>query len=171
MNLLLLKNNISIKTSLNYEEHIYKKIYFYFYELFKPLLNLEKNDKLGIIEYINTINYNINYVNTHLINYKFCIYKKNIFQPILRWINKQNRVNTFAKLDIVFEEYYIIIKKLKILRKEYNNNFEQIYYTFNYLNSLLLNKINILINSYRNDNLIIEYTNKYINYLKLFNNK
>jgi hypothetical protein len=169
MDLFLLKKNFPIETSLNYEEHIFIEIYYYFYELFKPLLNLQNYDKLGIIYYDNSINYNIRYVNIYLINFRFCIYKKNIIQPIIRWLNKQNRLNTFTKLDIIFSEYNTIIQKLKIFRNKYNNHFEQIYNKFNNLNNHLINKMNILIISYYSDNIISDCINRYINYLNILN--
>jgi hypothetical protein len=169
MDLLLKKKNISLELSLEYEVHIFIQIYYYFNEIFQPIINLNKFDKLGIINYNNNINNDIYYVNIYLIDFRFCIYKNKIIQPLLRWYYKENRLNVFTKLDIIFSEYYNILNKLKILKNKYNDTFKLITYKFQNLNNILLNKIDILVYSYHNDNFIMMCINRYIQYLNIYN--
>jgi hypothetical protein len=167
MDLFLFKKNCSFDISLSYELHIFTQLYYYFNELFTPIINIKNNEKLGIINFDYQNNYDIHYVNIHLIDFRLCIYKNKLYQPIIRWFYNENRLNVFTKLDILFYEYYNILQKLKILINKYPDNFKYIYYKFININNLLLDKINILINSYYKDNIIMISINNYIKYLNI----
>jgi hypothetical protein len=127
--------------------------YTFFSNFFKPILNLEKNDKIGIE---NLKDINIDYKN---LNFKLYLDKYNIYQAFNRWYFKQDRIEIFNKLDNLFEEYHIFLKISNSIKNEIiKNNIVN-------LNKMLITKLEILKCTYDNDNNICEKINNYLQVL------
>lgn len=143
--------NLELKLLLELEKKC-KLGYTFFSNFFKPILNLEKNDKIGI-EIIKDIN--INYTK---LNFTLYLDKYNIYQSISRWYHKQERYEIFKKLDLLFEEYHIFLKSCNLLedKSTKDNTIE--------LNTLLIIKLELLKETY-NDNIVSEKINNYLQIL------
>lgn len=115
--------------------------YKFFLLFFKPLLELEINDKLSV---------DVNYQMSIDIPFKLNIDKYNLSQSFRRWYYKQKREDIFNKLDIVFEKYNNYILSIK---NKTQNIIE--------LNKLLITKLKILDKTY-NDPTVSNIIDKYI---------
>ena len=129
--------------------NIFNKIYFFFNELFQPLLDIKIYDKIGIS------NNMINNPHVSLINYKklnFTLYldKYSKLQPIKRCLYKQSKELTFSKLYIIFYEYNKVIDEIIFLNNNYNYSY-QIKTKFKNLNYQLINSLEKLKFTYNNN--------------------
>jgi hypothetical protein len=147
------RNQINLELKLLLElQKKYKLEYTFFSNFFKPILNLEKNDKIGI-ENIKDIN-----INYKKIDFTLYLDKYNMYQSISRWYYKQERSEIFKKLDQLFEEYQTFLKECSKLDNYYiKDNIME-------LNKLLKKKLELLKETY-NDNIISEKINNYLQIL------
>jgi hypothetical protein len=93
-------NRITIYSQFN----IFNKIYFFYSNLFNPLLNIKLYDKIGISLQLIP-NPHIILINYNKLNFSLYIDKYSKFQPIKRYMYNQTRNFTFYKLTIIFNEY------------------------------------------------------------------
>jgi len=125
----------------------YNKLYFYFFDFFHIILNLNLYDKIGITNNININNILINPINLNNINFTLYIDKYDIFQSIRRYLLNQSKYLTFYKLNLLFLEYK---KVLDLLNFEDNELLKNVKDKFNKLNNDLIDKLNILKLTYNN---------------------
>jgi len=117
---------------------------FNFYSTFlNPIINLEPNDKIGII----------NIQSNNLFNFKLYLDKYNTYQSFNRWYNNQKRGDIFEKLDIVFTEYNKYIKSIDIIKMN------ELYNDIINFNTILITKLQILKNTYNDNNVSIKIDN------------
>lgn len=142
----------------------YNKTITLFKKLFEPILNLEPYDKLGI----ENIKPDFNEKEYNLINgsrFDFTIYldKYKVYQSLSRWYYNQKRTIIFSKIDILFEEYFLLINKLKIFD-------EKSIIKYTKINKKLIEKLVILKSTY-NDEEINKKIDSYCEKLEVkFNN-
>lgn len=147
------RNQINLELKLLIELQKKCKLgYTFFSNFFKPILNLEKNDKIGIE---NIKNSNMNYIN---LDFTLYLDKYNMYQSISRWYYKQERTEIFKKLDQIFEEYQNFLKLFISLENHYIKDM------IKELNTLLIIKLGLLKETY-NDNVISEKINNYLQIL------
>ena len=134
-----------LKIEINIDK--YNDEYEFFLLFFKPLLELENNDKLSVD---NNCQMSID------IPFKINLDKYDLSQSFRRWYYKQKREDIFNKLDIVFEKYnnFIISIKNKIQSKKILENMIE-------LNKLLTIKLIILDKTY-NDPKVSSIIDKYL---------
>jgi hypothetical protein len=156
MALLFLSNksvqNSLVNISINYNKDQYNKTFSLFEKIFEPILNLEPLDKLGIENtklYFNENEYNL--INGSKFNFSLYLDKYNIYQKISRWYYNQKRLDIFSKLDILFEEYFLLINKLNLLEINSNNKYTEINKKYKELNKKLIIKLEILKLTYNDD--------------------
>jgi len=146
MALLFLSNKMVmtsiINISINYNYEQYNKSITLFEKLFEPILNLELYDKLGI----ENIKQDLNEKEYSIINssrFDFTIYldKYKVYQSLSRWYYYQTRTIIFSKLDILFEEYFLLINKLD---KQNIIKYTEIKKKYIELNNKLVKKLVIL---------------------------
>lgn len=134
-------------------------IYKFYEEFFYPLINLNNNDKLGIIQ-SNYIDVNLlKFINFNRLNFTIYLDKYKYYQSITRWYNNQKRQDIFNKLTILFDEYqqsYNLSKKNDIIKLKFIE-----------LNKLIKPKLELLKSTY-NDSIITIYINNYINIIDAF---
>lgn len=145
----------------------YNKTIELFENLFEPIFKLEPNDKLGIINvesYFDSKEYDL--INSYNFNFVFFLDKYKLYQIISRWYYKQSRQIIFSKLDILFNEYFLLIDKLKLL--EYNTciNYTEQNIKFTELNKKLIEKLEILKLTYNDEKIDIKI-NIYCEKLKI----
>lgn len=145
----------------------YNKTIELFENLFEPIFKLEPNDKLGIINvesYFDSKEYDL--INSYNFNFVFFLDKYKLYQIISRWYYKQSRQIIFSKLDILFNEYFLLIDKLKLL--EYNTciNYTEQNIKFTQLNKKLIEKLEILKLTYNDEKIDIKI-NIYCERLKI----
>jgi len=145
----------------------YNKTIELFENLFEPIFKLEPNDKLGIINvesYFDSKEYDL--INSYNFNFVFFLDKYKLYQIISRWYYKQSRQIIFSKLDILFNEYFLLIDKLKLL--EYNTciNYTEQNIKFTQLNKKLIEKLEILKLTYNDEKIDIKI-NIYCEKLKI----
>lgn len=145
----------------------YNKTIKLFENLFEPIFKLEPNDKLGIINvesYFDSKEYDL--INSYNFNFVFFLDKYKLYQIISRWYYKQSRQIIFSKLDILFNEYFLLIDKLKLL--EYNTciNYTEQNIKFTQLNKKLIEKLEILKLTYNDEKIDIKI-NIYCEKLKI----
>ena len=85
-------------------KHANELKYTFFLGLFKPILDLEANDKLAIDCTISSPE----------IQFKLYLDKYSVSQSFRRWYFNQKREDIFKKLDILFDEYNKYIKNINI---------------------------------------------------------
>jgi len=171
MALLFLSNKIVQKSLINigldYNKDQYNKTITLFEKLFEPILNLELYDKLGIENIkpdFNEKEYKL--INGSRFDFTLYLHKYNIYQSFYRWYYNQKRLNIFSKLDIIFEEYFILINKLKILDDSSIIKYIEINKRYKKLNEKLIEKLKILKLTYNNDEEINKNIDYYCNKLK-----
>ena len=158
--------NSLFTVSLNYQKEQFKKTLIIFLNLFNPILNLEKYDKIGIID--NTINYNhdeYNLIDTKKFTFEFYLDKYKFYQSISRWYYCQKREQIFLNLDIVFNEYIFVLNKLKTIDQLFIDSFIEIKADYLNLNKNIITKLTLLKETY-NDEFI---NNKVDNYIQSLN--
>ena len=101
-----------------YQFYIFNKIFFFYNNLLKPLLEIELYDKIGIYN-IPITNPNIISIDINILNFSLFLNKYSKFQSIKRYISNQSRQLTFTKLLIIFNEYDKILEELIYI----NNSF------------------------------------------------
>lgn len=150
----ILFNNECIKFDIS---DIYTRYYEY-RNIFKELINIEKNDKIGFDEN------NIIYLN-----------KNSKFQHIIRWYYSQDRQNTRNKLSEILDEYKIFNDMIIFSIYNKNTNVNEIQSIdlrdkLVSLNKIIIDGLEILYNTYHN---ISEETcniiKKYIDIMKKSN--
>lgn len=146
----LFKNN-SLQNSLfsiglDYEYKELEKGITFFSEIFDPILNLEKNDKIGIQE--SNQNNNSKYIDLDKINFKLYLDKYKVYQSLARWYYKQNRKDIFSKLQILFDSYYVVVNKVKLMNTNFKVKFSKLYEDIVTLNKNLVIKLNLLNETY-----------------------
>lgn len=156
MALLFLLNKSVQKSLLNigldYNKQQYNKTITLFEKLFEPILNLEIYDKLGIENIkpdFNEKEYNL--INGARFDFTLYLHKYNIYQSFYRWYYNQTRLNIFLKLDIIFEEYFVLINKIRILDNLSIIKYIEINNRYKKLNDKLVEKLKILKLTYNND--------------------
>lgn len=172
MALLFLSNKIVmtsiINISINYNYEQYTKSITLFEKLFESILNLEPSDKLGIENIKQDFNdkeYTI--INSSRFDFTIYLDKYKVYQSLSRWYYYQKRTIIFSKLDILFEEYFLLIKKLD---EQNIIKYTDIKKKFIELNKKLVEKLVILKLTY-NDNEINKKIESYCEKLKVkFNN-
>lgn len=171
----ILSLNKNVKKTLfnmcfDYNENELIKSLVFFEKKFDPIINLEKYDKLGIVM-LKPIDTNNDYIFFDVENIDFYLYldKYIFYQSITRWYYNQNRVDIFTKIDILFNEYDKIMKKLILFNSMNENMYIDIINKYFLLNDKLKNKLTILKETY-NDDIITGKINKYIQILQ-YNNK
>lgn len=170
MALFFIKNNNITNTILTptpvnfyYEVHQFNKTYNFYSILLDPILQLEINDKIHIEENHIHQKFESNYIDFDKINFIIHLDKYRFYQPLYRWYYSQSRQLILSKLDIVFDGYHQMLKKLK----GFNNHalFIKIIYKFNELNNKLDLKLKLLKDTY-NDKETDEKINQYISCLQ-----
>jgi hypothetical protein len=155
----------------NYQEEIIAitKAIVLFKNIFHPIILLEYNDKLGII---NTpiITISEKYFNTEKINFKFYLDKYKFGQAIVRWIKSQNRFDIFECLDKLFYEYNEFLLRIMFLHNTNKNSFVLIINEIIIFNELLIEKLNILETTYSHM-VVLNHILLYIEYLQNFSNR
>ena len=138
---------LETKNSVYYQFHIFNKIYFFYSNLLKPLLDIKLYDKIGVNN-SNIYNPQISLINHNKFNFELYLDKYSKFQSIKRYIHKQSRNITFSSLTIIFNEYYnVLIEINKINNLQIKNKFIN-------LNNQLINNLEILRDTYNNDNYV-----------------
>ena len=138
-----------------YQFYIFNKIFFFYNNLLKPLLEIELYDKIGIYN-IPITNPNIISIDINILNFSLFLNKYSKFQSIKRYISNQSRQLTFTKLLIIFNEYDKILEELIYI----NNSFyylNQIKDKFKNFNRQLILSLDLLLNTYNNDNNVYNY--------------
>jgi len=120
----------------------YEKVYQFFKNTLKPLMDLEKGDKLKLIE--NTYEINNRYFNSNKIKYVFELDKVSYLQGINRWLNSQNRKDVIMYLYLYFEE---LIEFSYIMKKENPN----IYFSLKKDFKDLVNRLYLIIETYNDE--------------------
>ncbi len=115
-----------------------------FEHLFQPILQLEQGDKIGVIEIEQ--NNNSKYLNR--INFDLYLDKNKLYQGFSRWYYKQNRRDILNKLEILFDSYAILIKRIQYMNENYTKKFENLFINAKYVNANLINKLSILNDTY-----------------------
>lgn len=163
MNSYNLNNKLIKETSIYYKFYIFNKIYFFYLNLLKPLLNIEQYDKIGISN-ISIYNPQIILINYNKLNFSLYLDKYSKLQSIKRCITNQSRYHTFNKLSIIFNEYSIILDEITHI----NNNYLYLYQIknkFKNLNNQLIESLEILRSSYNNDYNVNNYVCAFITIL------
>jgi hypothetical protein len=141
-------NNTIIKTSAYYQFYIFNKVYFFYLNLLKPLLNIELYDKIGVSDILIPNTYII-LINHNKLNFSLYLDKYSAFQSIKRYMNNQSKDITFNKLSIIFNEYNNILEQIIYL----NNNclyLYQIKNKYKNFNNQLIESLEILRKTYNN---------------------
>lgn len=141
-----------INISIYYNKEQYNKSITLFEKLFEPLLNLEPYDKLGIENIkpdFNEKEYNL--INGSRIDFIIYLDKYKVYQSVSRWYYNQKRVNIFSKIDILFDEYFILINKLKTLDEISIIKYNEINKKYQELNKKLIEKLTILKLTYNDE--------------------
>ena len=156
MALFFLKNsslfkNQSIQSSLlamgiEFEFNELEKGLNFFNQIFQPIFQLEKGDKIGIQDFVS--NNNLKYVDFTKINFNLYLDKYKIYQSLSRWYYKQNRKEIFEKMDLLIDTYFILIKRIKVLNANYTSKFETLFKNVISTNEILVTKLNILSETY-----------------------
>ena len=134
------------------KKHTNELKYMFFLELFKPILDLEANDKLAID----------NTISSSEIQFKLYIDKYCISQSLRRWYFSQKREDIFKKLDILFNEYDKYIKNINVT----SIYMAKLIININILNKQLIPKLLILKSTY-NDININSFIDNYIKILSI----
>jgi len=155
----------------NYEEEIVaiSKAVILFKNIFHPIIQLEPNDKLGIINE-SIITTSEKYFNIEKINFKFYLDKHGFGQAIVRWIKSQNRFDIFECLDKLFYEYNEFLLRIMILHNFNKKVFILIINEIIIINELLINKLNILEATYSHM-VVLNHVLLYIEYLENFSKR
>ena len=146
-------NNIHFLSITN-KVCIYSAEFIFYSTFLNPIINLEPNDKIGIID----TSFN------KLFNFKLYLDKYNIYQSFNRWYNNQKREYIFEKLDLVFNKYTKYIKSIEALII-HKDTLTELYNDILKFNTILINKLKILKETY-ND---IDISKKIDNYINLCN--
>lgn len=134
------------------KKHANELKYTFFLELFKPILDLEANDKLAID----------NTISSPEIQFKLYLDKYSVSQSFRRWYFSQKREEIFKKLDILFDEYNKYIKDIHIT----NISTAKIMINISKLNKQLITKLLILKTTY-NDINVNNFIDNYIKILSI----
>ena len=148
-------NSLIDRRDTYYQFYIFNKIFFFFNNLLKPLLEIELYDKIGIYN-IPITNPNIKSIDINILNFSLFLNKYSKFQSIKRYISNQSRQLTFTKLLIIFNEYDKILEELIYI----NNSFyylNQIKDKFKNFNRQLILSLDLLLTTYNNDNNLYNY--------------
>lgn len=135
-------NNIHFLTIPN-KECNYSTEFIFYSTFLNPIINLEQNDKIGIID----TSFN------ELFNFNLYLDKYNIYQSFNRWYNNQKREYIFEKLDLVFNKYSQYIKSIDA------NTMNNIYNDILKFNNTLINKLKILKETYNDINVSVKIDN------------
>ncbi len=156
MALFFLKNsslfkNQSLQSSLmtmglEYEYKELEKGITFFNQMFQPILQLEKGDKIGIQDAVNDVK--LKYVDLSQVNFNLYLDKYKIYQSLSRWYYKQNRKDIFEKLNLLFDSYNILTKRIKVVYTNYNVKFEKLFNDVVTLNKNIVIKLNLLSETY-----------------------
>ena len=160
-----------LSKSLDYEYIQLLNAFNFYKNIFEPIIQLEKYDKIGIEEIIAIpTNENENkYINYKNMNFKIYLDKYKIYQSISRWYWNQKRNLIFPKLDILFDDYNNLLEKIQLMNKNYESNFKSLFNDCDELNKQILPKLELLKETY-NDSNINDFINKYYNILNKYNN-
>lgn len=148
-------NSLIDRRDTYYQFYIFNKIFFFYNNLLKPLLEIELYDKIGIL-YIPITNPNIKSIDINILNFSLFLNKYSKFQSIKRYISNQSRQLTLTKLLIIFNEYDKILEELIYI----NNSFyylNQIKDKFKNFNRQLILSLDLLLHTYNNDNNVYNY--------------
>jgi len=178
MALFFLKNsslfkNQSIQSSLlamgiEFEFNELEKGLNFFNQIFQPIFQLEKGDKIGIQDFVS--NNNLKYVDFTKINFNLYLDKYKIYQSLSRWYYKQNRKEIFEKMDLLIDTYFILIKRIKVLNANYTSKFETLFKNVISTNEILVTKLNILSETYSDPEItpiIKTYCDRLVNFANI----
>lgn len=131
--------------TIDYKKEEFNKSFNLFETLFESILNLEPFDKLGI----ENIRPNIDddsykFIDTTKFDFTLYVDKYKLYQPISRWYYNQHRTYIFLKLDILFDEYFTFINKLKLIDENFFIRYSEIKEKYKMMNDKLVFKLNIL---------------------------
>lgn len=132
--------------------------------IFKPFINLQYLDKLGISNFIIGSD---KYFSSERLKFSFYLDEYNLTQSIRRWYHKQNRDMIFNYLTILFNEYNNFLLRLNILMIQDKFVFINIITQIIKFNNLLADKLLILNKTY-NDKNIENKIDEFILYLNNF---
>lgn len=134
-----------------------------FEKLFEPIINLEPYDKIGIDENkMDISDKDYRFINASKLDFTLYLDKYKVYQSISRWYYKQKRGFIFTKLDVLFEEYFKFIEKIKDIEKNSLIKYNGVVSRYKELNSKLVTKLLILKTTYSDE----EINNKIDSYCK-----
>jgi hypothetical protein len=139
------------------------EIFKFFKNSIDPFLNIDKYDKIGIIN--NEIEIKNKYFDTKKIKYLFYLDKPHYLQSISRWYNGQNRKDIFPHIFFFFR-HYIDFGKICLKRKSI-----LVQYIKNQLNNII-NKLYLLKDTYNTPYVdtfieeLVEYIYDFLNQVK-----
>ena len=161
------KNNIKVLNELRIKINTTFK---FFNDIFKPILELEDSDKIGIIYDISYSNSKDLLIDIQEINFSLYLDKYTLAQFIRRWWYTQNRTKIFFTLDKLFNEYKLFLQQVTSEHKKNNRFFSACMIQVYKLNNTLIKKLNILKYTYQDSINIVEKIDKYIEFLVIFDN-